>query len=69
MNRTKTKTRRGIGYEGRIFQYGTAVGPDGCTLRRRDGMNATAVQIFNKDPAVKRAAKKRQRRDDMNFQD
>jgi len=64
---SKTKLRRGIGHMGRVFQYGTAVGPNGASLSIRASvkMQEDNARKLNKLPEFKRAAKKRQRRDDF----
>lgn len=66
---TKTKLRRGIGWHGRVFQYGTANGPNGAKLSVHGAHEAQEenVRKLNKLPEFKRAAKKRQRHDDMDF--
>ncbi len=63
MSHTKPKLRRGIGYMGRVFQYATAGTPEGVQLNLR--RPTVSVEKLNKHPEFKRAAKKRQRRDDM----
>ena len=65
----KPKLRRGIGWHGRVFQYGTANGPGGARLhiqRPADGQEEN-TRTLNKLPEFKRAAKKAQRRSDMKF--
>lgn len=68
MATTKTRMRRGIGWYGRVFQYATAAGHGGVRLHARAGHpdREDDVKTLNKLPEFRRAAKKRQRRDDFN---
>jgi len=61
------KLRRGIGYNGRIFQYGTAVGRDGCDTSSKGPVEERVEQTkkLNKLPEFRRAAKRRERRVDL----
>ena len=61
------KTRQGIGYMGRVFQYGTAMANGGAALRFNGPPpeQEENVKKLNKIPEFKRAAKKRARREDF----
>ncbi len=67
---TKTKLRRGIGWHGRVFKYGTAMGPGGARLSLHGPVpeQEENARKLNKLPEFKRAAKKAQRRSDIAFQ-
>ena len=56
---------------GRVFQYGTALSPEGANLKRRGPTECEVEQTkkLNKLPEFRRAAKKRERRDDWKTQD
>lgn len=66
----KSKARIGVGYMGKVFQYGTALGPDGAKLKdsqTQPGFDARVKQL-NKNPAMRRAGKKAARRADLRYE-
>ncbi len=66
MNTFTRKLRKGVGYVGKVFQYGTAVGPDGVTSHNFEGREKR-IRDLNKHPAMRRATKKAARRSDDKF--
>ena len=67
MNLEKMKSRRGVGHIGRVFQYGTALTPNGAQLGSHVEAQEKNIKKLNKDPVMHKAAKKAAHRSDAKF--